>query len=192
MLGYARVSTADQTTDGQAAALAEAGCTRVWTETASGALDRRPKLDQVLDHLRPGDTLVVVRLDRLGRSLRHLIDVVTGLAERGVHFRSLSEGFDTSTAGGRMLFQVLGSLAEFERQIIRERTLAGLKVARARGRKGGRKPKMTEAKRATARKLYDEKQHTVAQIAEIIGVSRATVHRALTEDRQPSTSPSSA
>ena len=179
MLGYARVSTGEQTTDGQLKALTDAGCVRVWTETASGALDRRPQLDQVLDHLRRGDTLVVVRLDRLGRSLRHLIDVVTGLAERGVHFRSLSEGFDTGTAGGRMIFQVLGALAEFERSIIRERTVAGLDVARARGRKGGRRPKMTPAKAATARQLYDAREHTVAQIAEIVGVSRSTVHRAL-------------
>ena len=182
MLGYARVSTGEQTTDGQLKALTDAGCVRVWTETASGALDRRPQLDQVLDHLRTGDTLVVVRLDRLGRSLRHLIDVVTGLAERGVHFRSLSEGFDTGTAGGRMIFQVLGALAEFERSIVRERTVAGLDVARARGRKGGRRPKMTPGRLATARQLYDAKTHTVAQIAGIIGVSRATVHRALAEE----------
>jgi len=181
LIGYARVSTTDQDHALQADALTAAGCSRVFTEKASGALDSRPELARCLDHLRAGDTLVVWRLDRLGRSVRHLTDTVTALAERGVGFRSLTEGFDTTTPGGKLIFHVFAGLAEFEREIIRERTTAGLAAARARGRHGGRKPKMTPGKLATARQLYDGREHTVAQIAGIIGVSRATVHRALAD-----------
>ncbi len=179
LVGYARVSTADQNADLQADALTAAGCVRVFTDHASGALDRRPQLDALLDYLRPGDVLVVWRLDRLGRSVRHLTDTVTALADRGVGFRSLTEGFDTTTAGGKLIFHVFAGLAEFEREIIRERTHAGLDAARARGRVGGRRPKMTPDKLATARALYDGKAHTMAQIAEIIGVGRATLYRHL-------------
>ena len=128
---------------------------------------------------------MVWRLDRLGRSVRHLTDTVTALADRGVGFRSLTEGFDTTTPGGKLIFHVFAGLAEFEREIIRERTTAGLNAARARGRKGGRRPKMTPAKAATARQLYDAKTHTVEQIAGIIGVSRSTVHRALAAPISP-------
>jgi len=181
LIGYARVSTADQDHALQADALAAAGCARTFTEKASGSLDSRPELARCLDHLRPGDTLVVWRLDRLGRSVRHLTDTVTALADRGVGFRSLTEGFDTTTPGGKLIFHVFAGLAEFEREIIRERTTAGLNAARARGRKGGRRPKMTPAKLATARQLYDAETHTVTQIGEIIGVSRSTVHRALAD-----------
>jgi len=181
LIGYARVSTTDQDHALQTDALAAAGCSRVFTEKASGALDTRPQLTRCLDHLRPGDTFVVWRLDRLGRSVRHLTDTVTTLAGRGVGFRSLTEGFDTTTPGGKLIFHVFAGLAEFEREIIRERTTAGLAAARARGRKGGRRPKMTPAKLATARQLYDGREHTVAQIADIIGVSRSTVHRALAD-----------
>ena len=134
LLGYARVSTLEQNPDLQVDELTAAGCWRVWTDHASGALDRRPQLDAVLEQLRPGDTLVVWRLDRLGRSLRHLIEVVTGLDERGVGFRSLRESIDTTTAGGRLVFHLFGALAQFEREIIRDRTVAGLTAARARGR----------------------------------------------------------
>ena len=137
LLGYARVSTLEQNPDLQVDELTAAGCWRVWTDRASGALDRRPQLDDVLVQLRPGDTLVVWRLDRLGRSLRHLIDVVTALEERGVGFRSLRENIDTTTAGGRLVFHLFGALAQFEREIIRDRTVAGLTAARARGRVGG-------------------------------------------------------
>jgi len=119
LLGYARVSTTEQNPDLQADELTAAGCWKVWTDHASGALDRRPQLNEVLEQLRPGDTLVVWRLDRLGRSLRHLIDVVTGLDERGVGFRSLQENIDTTTAGGRLVFHLFGALAQFEREIIR-------------------------------------------------------------------------
>jgi DNA invertase Pin-like site-specific DNA recombinase len=126
LLGYARVSTTDQQPQLQVDALERAGCYRVFTETASGARTDRPVLEQVLDQLRPGDTLVVWKLDRLGRSLRHLVDTVTGLAERGVGFRSLQEAIDTTTPGGKLVFHVFAALAEFERDLIRERTAAGL------------------------------------------------------------------
>jgi hypothetical protein len=143
LLGYARVSTGQQELALQRDALAAAGCPRIFSDTASGALDERPELTRVLDHLREGDTLVVWRLDRLGRSLRHLVDTISGLAERGVGFRSLQESIDTTTPGGRLVFHVFAALAEFEGDLIRERTRAGLAAARARGRRGGRPSVMT-------------------------------------------------
>ncbi len=146
---------------------------------ASGSLDERVELTRVLDHLREGDTLVVWRLDRLGRSLRHLIDTVTALADRGVGFRSIQESIDTTTPGGRLVFHVFAALAEFERDLIRERTHAGLAAARARGRKGGRPSVMTEDKLRVAREMYASGEHTVASIAAVVGVSRASVYRHL-------------
>ena len=178
-LGYARVSTLDQHPDLQLDALAAAGCYRVFVDTASGALDARPELGKVLDQLRPGDTLVVWKLDRLGRSLRHLIETVGALAARGVGFTSLQEHLDTTTPGGKLVFHLFGALAEFERDLIRERTGAGLAAARARGRVGGRPPRMTPQKLAVARQLYESRQHTVAAIAKTVGVSRASIYRHL-------------
>src|SRR5215217_392459 len=154
LLGYARVSTIDQQPRLQVDALQDAGCYRVLTETASGARTDRPILAQVLDQLRPGDTLVVWKLDRLGRSLRRLVDVVTGLAERGVGFRSLQESIETTTPGGKLVFHVFAALAEFERDLIRERTTAGLVAARARGRNGGRPPVLDPGQVELARELY--------------------------------------
>lgn len=179
LIGYARVSTGDQNPDLQEDALKAAGCIRVFTDKASGTLDRRPHLDELLDFLRPGDVLTVWRLDRLGRSVRHLTETVNTLAARDVGFRSLTEGIDTTTPAGKLVFHIFAALAEFEREIIRERTNAGLAAARARGRKGGRHPKVTPAKLATARKLYDAREHTVAEIADIVGVARSTLYRAL-------------
>jgi DNA invertase Pin-like site-specific DNA recombinase len=138
LLGYARVSTTDQQPHLQVDALTVAGCYLVFTETASGARADRPILEQVLDQLRPGDTLVVWKLDRLGRSLRHLVDTVTGLADRGIGFRSLQEAIDTTTPGGKLAFHVVAALAEFERDLVRERTSAGLAAARAAAA-GGRR-----------------------------------------------------
>jgi DNA invertase Pin-like site-specific DNA recombinase len=181
-VGYGRISTSDQNTDAQRDALTAAGCERIFLDTASGKLARRPKLDAALDFLRPGDTLVITKLDRLGRSVRNLVDLSATLAERRVDLRVLHQGIDTSTPGGKLTFHILGAIAEFERDLISERTRDGLDAARARGRKGGRRPKMTPAKLATAHKLYDAREHTVAQIAEIIGVSRSTVHRALADE----------
>ncbi|HEX8767278.1 MAG TPA: recombinase family protein [Jatrophihabitans sp.] len=140
MLCSARVSTTDQQPQLQVDALERAGCYRVFTETASGAAADRPILEQVLDQLRPGDTLVVWKLDRLGRSLRHLVDMITGLADRGVGFRSLQEAIDITTPGGKLVFHVFAALAEFERDLIREQPAAGLAAARARGRHAGRPP----------------------------------------------------
>lgn len=158
-------------------ALKAAGCIKVFTDKASGSLDRRPQLNRLLDQLRPGDTIVVWRLDRLGRSLKHLIQIVEDLAERGVGFRSLTEGMDITTSGGKLVFSIFGSLAEFERSLIRERTMAGLTAARARGRVGGRPPVMTPDKIKVARQLYGAKDRTVEEIAKTIGVSRKTVYR---------------
>lgn len=166
-------------------ALEQAGCTRVFSDTASGAPDDRPELGRILDHLRDGDTLVVWRLDRLGRSLRHLVDTVTGLADRGVGFRSLQESIDTTTPGGRLVFHVFAALAEFERDLIRERTHAGLAAARARGRRGGRPSVMTPAKLTVAREMYASGEHTVAAIATTIGVSRASGYRHLRAPTDP-------
>jgi DNA invertase Pin-like site-specific DNA recombinase len=179
LIGYARVSTTDQKAELQVDALKAASCERVFTDKASGSLASRPQLDRMLDHLREGDVVVVWRLDRLGRSLKNLIALVEGLAERGVGFRSLSESIDTTTANGRLFFSVMGALAEFERDLIRERTIAGLAAARARGRVGGRPPKMTPDKVKVAREMYASKEYTVEAIAKTVGVSRKTIYRYL-------------
>lgn len=181
-LGYARVSTADQDPALQLDALEKAGCARVWVETASGARQDRPQLAALLDYARPGDTIVVWRLDRLGRNLRHLLDLVDQLGARNVGLRSLTEHLDTTSAGGRLVFTVFGALAEFERSLALERTEAGLAAARARGRHGGVKPKMTPAKlRAAERMLAGG--GTMAEAAAAAGVSRATLYRALAATR---------
>ena len=146
LIGYARVSTTDQTLDLQKDALEKAGCDRIFTDTASGAKAERVGLDEALSHLREGDTLVVWRLDRLGRSLKHLIETITKLNNRGIGFKSITEAIDTTTSGGKLIFHIFGALAEFERDIIRERTQAGLTAARARGRKGGRPKALTPKK----------------------------------------------
>jgi len=179
-VGYARVSTGDQDAALQHDALTEAGCARIYTDAASGALADRPQLAAALDHLHPGDTLVVWRLDRLGRSLRHLIETIEALHDRGIGFRSLRESIDTTTPGGRLVFHVFGALAEFERELIRERTLAGLAAARARGRVGGRPLAMTPAKLRQAKAMRAEGR-SVSEIAEVIGVGRATIYRHLSK-----------
>ncbi|MGI8608142.1 MAG: recombinase family protein [Candidatus Dormibacteria bacterium] len=179
LLGYARVSTVDQNPDLQLDALKAAGCYRIFVERASGALDERRELVRILDQLRPGDTLAVWKLDRLGRSLRHLIDTVGDLEARGIGFRSLRESIDTTTPTGKLISHIFGALAEFERDLIRERTTAGLAAARARGRAGGRPSSMTPEKLAVARQMYDSREHTVATIAKTVGVSRASLYRHL-------------
>jgi DNA invertase Pin-like site-specific DNA recombinase len=179
-IGYARVSTGEQTLDLQIDALRKAECGKLFTETASGAKADRPVLANVLTYLRAGDTLVVWRLDRLGRSLPHLIETVTALQERGIGFRSLTEQIDTTTSGGKLVFHVFGALAEFERDLIRERTQAGLAAARARGRTGGRPKKLADPKRlALARALYDGGQTDVATICRTLGISRSTLYRSV-------------
>lgn len=179
-IGYARVSTGEQTLDLQRDALNAAGCGTIYEETASGAKSERPVLAEVLSYLREGDTLVVWRLDRLGRSLKHLIEVVAQLAERGIGFKSLTEQIDTTTPGGKLIFHVFGALAEFERDLIRERTQAGLAAARARGRLGGRPKKLRDPKQLElARTLYAGGQTDVDTICRTLGISRATLYRAL-------------
>jgi DNA invertase Pin-like site-specific DNA recombinase len=179
LVGYARVSTADQNTDAQLTALHAAGCVRVFTESASGALRQRPELAAALDYIRPGDVLVVTKLDRLGRSLSHLIDTIHSLADRGVGFRSLGEAIDTTTPTGRLLLHVIGAIAEFERDIIRERTRESLAEARRQGRTGGRPSKITPGKVEAARALIDAGR-SVTEAAAAVGVGRATLYRALT------------
>jgi len=180
-LGYARVSTLDQDDALQQDALREAGCDKVFLDQASGALEHRPALDSLLDQARPGDTVVVWRLDRLGRSLRHLIDVVAGLEAREVGLVSLTEAIDTSSPGGRLVFHMFGSMAQFERDLIRERTMAGLAAAKARGRTGGRPSVWTDEKLRTARAMQAQGED-VASIARVLGMSRATVYRGLSQE----------
>ncbi len=177
LVGYARVSTTEQTLDLQLDNLKKAGCSKIFTDTASGAQTERKGLDEALAYVRPGDTLVVWRLDRLGRSLKHLIEVVTDLEKRGIGFKSLTENIDTTTSGGKLIFHIFGALAEFERNLIRERTNAGLLAARARGRKGGRPKALTEKKVQMAQELYNNKQNAIADICKILGISRATLYR---------------
>ncbi|HEY0778390.1 MAG TPA: recombinase family protein [Gemmatirosa sp.] len=177
LVGYARVSTAEQSLTLQQDALEKAGCGRLYTDVASGALDARPGLADALDYVREGDTLVVWRLDRLGRSLRQLIEQITALEARKVGFRSLTESMDTTTSGGRLIFHVFGALAEFERAVIRERTLAGLASARARGRLGGRPRAMTAAQVDMARTLLADRARPIADVCTALHVSRATLYR---------------
>ena len=180
LIGYARVSTQDQTLDLQKDALENIGCTKIFTDTASGAQAERKGLEEALEFLREGDTLVVWKLDRLGRSLKHLIETITTLNNRKIGFKSLTENIDTTTSGGKLIFHIFGALAEFERDIIRERTKAGLQAARARGRVGGR-PKAptlnTPKKVALAQSLYDNKDNTIDDICKTLSISRATLYR---------------
>ncbi|BCW82844.1 DNA invertase [Arthrobacter sp. NicSoilE8] len=179
MIGYARVSTRDQHTQAQTDVLEAAGCEKVFVDHASGTLARRPALDQMLEYVREGDTLVVTKLDRLGRSVRNLKQIAEDLQERSIGLRALSQGIDTTTPGGRLFFHMLAAIAEFEHDLIVERTHDGLAAARARGRKGGRKFKMTATKISQARAMYDAGGHTVQEIADTFGVSRPTIYRHL-------------
>src|SRR5918998_1303271 len=179
LIGYARVSTIEQHLHLQQDALVKAGCIKIFTDTISGVKTERKALAEALSYIRDGDTLVVWRLDRLGRSLKYLIERITELHNRNIGFKSLTEQIDTTTSGGKLIFHIFGALAEFERDIIKERTNAGLIAARARGRTGGRPSVMTPQKLAVARQLYDSRQHTVAAIAKTLGVSRASLYRHL-------------
>lgn len=180
LIGYGRASTDDQDLALQRDALTAAGCEQLFTDTMSGAKAERPGLREALDFCRAGDTLVVWRLDRLGRSLTNLIELMNVLEERGIGFKSLSEQIDTTTSGGKLVFHIFGALAEFERELIRERTRAGLAAARARGRQGGRPKKLDSAKKvAMAQALYDQGTHSIADICQMLGISRATLYRAI-------------
>src|ERR671928_49521 len=177
LVGYARISTQDQTLDLQLDALKKAGCEKLYTDTASGARAEREGLEEALNYAREGDVLVVWRLDRLGRSLPHLIETITLLNSRKVGFRSLTENIDTTTSGGKLVFHIFGALAEFERDIIRERTNAGLKAARARGRFGGRHKVLTPAKLRLAQAAMGRPDTNVSELCEELGVSRMTLYR---------------
>jgi DNA invertase Pin-like site-specific DNA recombinase len=177
-IGYARVSTADQTLDLQLDALQKAGCERIYEEKESAAKER-PELNKLLEQLRPGDTVVVWRLDRLGRSIKHLIELVERLSSIGVGFQSLTESIDTATSGGQLIFHIFAALAEFERNLIRERTKAGLIAARARGRHGGRPQAMDDDKQKIAQALRNSPQEhkSVDSICRSLRISRATFYR---------------
>ena len=178
-IGYARVSTQEQSLALQLDALQKAGCRKVYEEIISGARVERPVLQDLLTHLRDGDVLMIWKLDRLGRSLRHLIEVVTDLAQRGIGFQSLQENLDTTTSSGKLVFHMFGALAEFERDLIRERTQAGLVAARARGRLGGRPRGLSPQAEATAlaaETLYREGQLSVRQIAAKLHIAKSTLY----------------
>ena len=177
IIGYARVSTEDQNLDLQLDALKKAGCEKIFQDKISGVKEERDGLSRALEVIRPGDTLVVWKLDRLGRSLQHLISVINKLKDQGIYFRSIQESLDTSSSAGKLIFHIFGALAEFERDIIRERTMAGLAAARARGRVGGRPKSLNSEKVRLAKTLMKNNSHSVRDICEILGVSKATLYR---------------
>lgn len=182
LIGYVRVSTVDQNLDLQLDALKQVGCNKIYKDMASGTKTDRIGLSEVLKYIRSGDTLVVWRLDRLGRSLRHLIDTINQINDQGSYFRSLQENIDTSTSGGKLIFHIFGALAEFERDIIRDRTNAGLAAARKRGRIGGRRKIMDKEKIALAKSLFKDKTNSISSICEILNVSKTTLYRYLKKE----------
>ncbi len=177
-IGYSRISTADQTVDSQKDALEKAGVDSIYSDIYTGTKASRPELDRLKEQLRSGDTIVVTRLDRLGRSTKDLLNLVSDLQEKGVHLEVLEQSINTSTPEGKLFFTLVASFAEFEREIMRARTIDGLKAARARGKVGGRKSVMTTAKISTAKQMYSDGKY-VKEIAEVLGVSRPTVYRVL-------------
>lgn len=179
LLGYARVSTDEQDTRLQRDALTRAGCERIYEEKASGAKENRPELTKLFDHARKGDVIIVWKLDRLARSLTQLITTATLLRDRGVELRSLTEQIDTTSPSGKLTFHLFAALAEFERDLIRQRVNAGLKAARARGRLGGRKPKLTESDIEKARVLLASGKYSMGKVAEELQVSYTTLWRAV-------------
>lgn len=176
-IGYARISTKDQKLDLQIDALERAGCEKIFRDVASGAKDKRTGLAEAVNFARKGDVIVVWKLDRLGRSLKHLIQTINELSERGIGFESIEEKLDTTSAGGKLVFHIFGALAEFERELIRERTNAGLKAARARGRSGGRPAALTEEDRKMVKKLMDDKTIPIKDICERFKISRSTLYK---------------
>lgn len=176
-IGYARISTQEQNLDLQQDALTAAGCEKIFHDVASGAKDERKGLADAVEYARAGDILMVWKLDRLGRSLKHLIETVNDLHERSIGFASLQENIDTTTSGGKLIFHVFGALAEFERELIRERTQAGLKAARTRGRKGGRKEKLTQKQVEMVRAMVNDPNISISSICETFGISKPTLYR---------------
>lgn len=178
IIGYARISTGDQNLDSQTDALAAAGAEKVFADKISGSKRARPELDRMLEQLRNGDIVTVTKYDRLARSLKDLLEIVEAIGERGAGFRSLAEDIDTTTPAGRLVFHVFASIAQFERERISERTKEGLVSARKRGRIGGRPPALTSAQKSEVRRMRDEEQRAVAEIARLFKVSERTVRRA--------------
>ena len=179
LVGYARVSTHDQNIDLQKDELAKAGCQRIFCDIISGVKSERTGLNEAINYVREGDVLVVWKLDRLGRSLKHLINIVSELEKQKIGFKSLRENIDTTSSGGRLIFHVFGALAEFERELIKERTCAGLLAARSRGKKGGR-PKIMDAKKiAMAKTLYNDKKNSIGDICKTLKISKPTLYRYL-------------
>src|SRR5260370_35700028 len=177
LIGYARVSTLEQTLDLQKDALTKAECSKIFTDTISGAKTERKGLDEALSFLREGDTLVVWKLDRLGRSLNHLIEIITALESKKIGFKSLTESIDTTTPGGKLIFHIFGALAQFERDLIRERTNAGLAAARARGKKGGKPKALDQKNTQLPRQLYKDENQTIDYILKILNIGKTTFYR---------------
>ncbi|MFW2545703.1 recombinase family protein [Primorskyibacter sp. 2E107] len=178
IIGYARVSTDDQNLDAQTDALTAAGAERIFAEKISGTKQQRAELGALLDQLRPGDVVVATKYDRLARSLRDLLDLVEAIKDRGAGFRSLAEDIDTTTPAGELIFHVFASIAHFERRRIAERTREGLQAAKARGRVGGRPPALTGAQKAEVRRMRDDEQRAISEIAQLFKVSERTIRRA--------------
>lgn len=183
-IGYARVSTLEQNKDLQINALREAGCEKIFTDDSSGAKTDRKGLSDAIAYIRPGDVFVVWKLDRAGRSVAHLIQILNTLIVQDAEFISLTEKIDTTTAGGKLIFHLMSALAEFERDLIRERTRAGLLAARARGHNGGRPRKIKNGKVALVRSLYNDKNNDINEICQTLGVSRSTLYRYVREGKQ--------
>jgi DNA invertase Pin-like site-specific DNA recombinase len=189
IVGYARVSTQDQNAELQVDALEKSGCEQIFQEKITGKLRERPELSQCLRTLQTGDTLVVWKLDRLARSLKDLVEIVQDLNDRQISFKSLTEAIDTISSGGRLVFHIFGALAEFEHSLIRERTIAGLQAARARGRKGGRKPSMSNSDIRKAAAMLSNPDITKKEVAEHFQVSRTTLNASFQRYTQINTPP---
>ena len=182
-IGYARVSTHEQNLDLQKDGLKKAGCKKIFVDKVSGLAAARPGIEQALSYLRQGDTLVVWRLDRLGRSLKHLIDLVGKLEDRNIGFKSLQEAIDTTSSGGKLIFHIFGALAEFERNLIQERTKAGLAAARARGKKGGRPKALNDQQIQLVVRLYNERKNSIKEICEMMKISKPTLYSYLHQEK---------
>lgn len=183
-IGYARVSTAEQKLDSQIDDLKNAGCEKIYTDVISGSKDQRIGLNEVFDYIRDGDVLMVCKLDRLGRSIKHLIQTVSDLQSKNIGFISLQEKIDTSTSGGKLIFYIFSALAEFERDIIRERTRSGLKAARARGRMGGRPPLLDNKKIKRLVEMYSDRKNSVKEICKIFDISKPSLYVYLKRERE--------
>lgn len=176
LIGYGRISTKDQNIDLQKDALTAESCEKLFFDVASGAKAKRPELDKLKEQLRAGDTLIVWRLDRLGRSVKDLVEWVNWLESEGIGFKSLQENIDTTTPTGKLVFHVFASIAEFERNLIQERTRAGLKAARTRGRVGGRKKSLDDVKHKALKQLYEAKGHSIAELCDMFKISKQTLY----------------